>query len=236
MRYWGVAVGPSHQHLCAIQEVRTPEPPIRLQASFYEPGPVEAVIGQVRALGDAVVAIGAPVTRPADGAEARVCDLELRRRGVPPQPLLDAGPRLYEGLSDLGRFVPEPGAREGAVEEGTFRTAGAVETNPDAVFCALQSMRVPAKRHPVGVQRRIEELLDNHVEDGGGDLWHRRIEEVEAAACALAAHRYAVGLACWVGDPGEGVIVLPGASLPERFPTEGALPPVTRLPLGGEPS
>jgi hypothetical protein len=67
------------------------------------------------------------------------------------------------------------------------------------------------------------------VEDIGGELWHRRIEEIDAGAAALCAHRYAVGHAWWLGDPAEGVIVLPGASLPERFPTEGVLPPVARL-------
>jgi hypothetical protein len=49
---------------------------------------------------------------------------------------------------------------------------------------------------------------------------------------ALCAHRFAVGHACWVGDPAQGVIVLPGSRLPERFSGEGVVPPVTRVPLG----
>ena len=41
------------------------------------------------------------------------------------------------------------------------------------------------------------------MEDTGGELWHRRIEELDAVACALCAHRYAVGHASWLGDPGR---------------------------------
>ncbi|MEA2479757.1 MAG: hypothetical protein QOJ07_1679, partial [Thermoleophilaceae bacterium] len=92
--------------------------------------------------------------------------------------------------------------------------------------------RVPAKRHPVGIARRIEELVQDQVIDEGGDLWDRRIEEIEAAAAALCAHRYAVGHACWVGDPREGVIVLPGSRLPaDGFSGQGVLPPVERVVL-----
>jgi hypothetical protein len=83
----------------------------------------------------------------------------------------------------------------------------------------------------LGVQRRIENLLDNHVIDEGGDLWYRRIDEIEAAAAAVCAHRFAVGHARWMGDPAEGVIVLPGSGPVQPFSTEGVMPPVTRVPL-----
>jgi hypothetical protein len=99
------------------------------------------------------------------------------------------------------------------------------------VFCALQGHRLPSKRHPFGMQLRIDELAGDHVVDEGGDLRHRRIEELDAVVCALCAHRYAVGHASWLGDPDEGVVVLPGSSLPDEFPREGVLPPVERLEL-----
>ena len=105
------------------------------------------------------------------------------------------------------------------------------ETNPDGVFCALQGRRLPARRHPLGMQLRIEELTGDHVTDDGGELWWRRIEELEAAACALCAHRYAVGHASWLGDPAQAVVVLPGSSLPGEFASEGVLPPLERLQL-----
>ena len=115
--------------------------------------------------------------------------------------------------------------------DGAYRAAPVFETDPDAVFCALQGRRLPAKRHPHGMQLRIHELEQDHVIDDGGGLRHRRSEEIDAAAAALCAHRYAVGHATWLGDPGEAVVVLPGSSLPDRFGTEGVLPPVERLRL-----
>jgi hypothetical protein len=84
------------------------------------------------------------------------------------------------------------------------------------------------------MQLRIEELLGDRVTDEGGDLWHRRIEELDAVACALSAHRYAVGHASWIGDPSEGVVVLPGSGLPRTFRSSGVLPPVERLQLPPE--
>ena len=69
---------------------------------------------------------------------------------------------------------------------------------------------------------------DRRITDDGGDLWHRRVEEIDALACALCAHRYAVGHAYWL----DGV-VLPGSSLPETFSSRGVMPPVERINLPG---
>lgn len=230
MRYCGISVGREFQHLCALEEVRAEEPPIRLGATFFEPGRVGQVVEQVRALGDVIVAVAGPLT----GGENRACDAELRRRGVLPQQRLPAAAELAEGLAELTLFTPEGGGREGAVDEGAFRSAALCETNADGVFCALQGRRVPAKRHPYGIQLRVQELEDDHVIDEDEHaLWARRIEEIEAAAAALCAHRYAVGHARWIGDPAEGVVVLPGTRLPDRFDPEGVLPHLRRVPLPG---
>jgi predicted nuclease with RNAse H fold len=211
--------------------VREAEPPIRLRATFFEPGSVEQVAEAVRGFGDPVVAIAAPMSQPPEGRPLRVADEELRRRGVFPLPFDDGGRRMFQALVNRGTFEPADGERHGTVPEGAYSTMPVFETNPDGVFCALHGQRVPAKRHPLGIQRRIVELLEDHVEDDGGELWFRRIEEIDAAAAALAAHRYAVGHACWVGDPAEGVVVLPGSRLPDSFSAEGAVPPVPREPL-----
>jgi hypothetical protein len=77
------------------------------------------------------------------------------------------------------------------------------------------------------MQLRIDELEGDRIEDEGGDLWHRRIEEIDALACALCAHRFAVGHASWM----DGA-VLPGTSLPQEFSTRGVMPPVERISLG----
>jgi len=233
VRYCGIVAGGSYVHLCALEEVRVEEPPIRLEALFYEPATPEQVATEIGAFDGAVIAIAAPVGGARNGDGLRRADAELRRRGVLPVPYAPEGRRMFQALASRGLFAPEAGdgVIEGEVAEGAYETMPVFETNADGIFCALQGRRTPAKRHPIGIQRRIEELEQNHVVDDGGDLWHRRIEEIEAAAAALCAHRYAVGHACWVGDPREGVIVLPGSRLPEEFSGQGVLPPVERVIL-----
>ena len=81
---------------------------------------------------------------------------------------------------------------------------------------------------------RIDELLDDRVTDEGGDLWHRRAEEIDAAACALGAHRYAVGHAFWLADSDDGALVLPGTGLPQGSARQGVVPLVERLQLPPE--
>jgi hypothetical protein len=203
-----------------LEEVRAPEPPIRLSAIFFEPGSAAQVAAELRSLGEVVVAVGAPLS----GRQP-----ELERRGVPPQPDSPEAARLVE-LLGLPVFTPPDGdEQEGLVEEGAYHDFPVFETTADGVFSALQGRRLPAKRHPYGMQLRIEELLGDRVTDESGDLWHRRIEELDAAACALCAHRYAVGHASWVG-----AAVLPGTDVPDTFRSTGVMPPVERLQLPAE--
>jgi len=229
--YCGIEVGSAMHHLCILRELRTDEPPVRLEARFYEPGSADAVVARIGSLGEVVVAVGAPMTGGLHGRDRRACDHALRHIGVVPRPFSDAGGRLFEDLSPLGIFAPDSEEREGNVPDGAFERTPVFETNAEGVFSALENRRLPARRHPLGIQRRIQDLLDNHVVDEGGDLWHRRIDEIEAAAAAVCAHRFAVGHARWVGDPAEGVVVLPGSGPVRPFTTEGVMPPVTRVPL-----
>jgi len=234
MRYCGVVpLGEEHLQLAALEEVRGPEPPIRLEARLYQPGSPAEVVNALSSPDDAVVGVGAPLSQPAHGRPERVCDELLRTRGVPPEAPSEAVLALCSGLPAPAAFVPpaEEGALQGRVQEGAYHDSPLFETTADAVFAALKGHRLPARRHPWGVHLRIAELSDDHVQDTGGELWHRRIEELDALACALCAHRYAVGHASWIGDPGEGVIVLPGTAVPDTFATEGVLPAVERHPL-----
>jgi predicted nuclease with RNAse H fold len=225
MRYCGLSPAGPFLQLATLEEVRTADPPVRLVARFYEPGSPADVATELRSItaAGAIVGVGSPL-----GGPDRAADLDLLARGVPALPLHEGAVALVEAL---GLPVYAGGASD-VVEEGAYAETPVFETHPDGVFCALRGIRLPAKRHPFGIALRIEELLDEHVEDEGGDLWHRRIEELEAVAVALAAHRFAVGHACWVGEPGEGVIVLPGSRLPARFSGEGVIPPAARIPLG----
>lgn len=231
MHYCGVEVGPGAHYLCVLQEVRTDEPPVQLEGRFYEPGSASAVVARIGALGDTVVAVSAPLTHGLHGRERRACDHALRHVGVAPVPPTPDGETLRRELAPLGIYVADGDGREGNVRGDAYESMRVFETNAEAVFCALENRRLPARRHPLGVQRRIQDLLDNRVLDAGGDLWHRRIDEIAAAAAAICAHRYAVGHARWLGDPEEGVVVLPGSGPVRPFATEGVLPPVTRVPL-----
>ena len=231
MHYCGVVPMQRSLQLAMLEEVRTPEPPVRLSAIFFEPGSAAQVAAELRSLGEVVVGVGAPLAEPSAGRDGRDCDALLARRGVAPQPAAPEARELAGLLDDLTAFSPPEEAADGPVDEGVYHDFPLFETNPDGVFCALQGRRLPARRHPLGMQLRIEELEGDHVIDEGGDLWHRRAEELDAAACALCAHRYAVGHASWLGDPEEAVVVLPGSSIPNEFPREGVLPPVERLRL-----
>jgi hypothetical protein len=219
VHYCGVVPMQRALQLAMLEEVRAPEPPIRLSVIFFEPGSAEQVAAELRSLGEVVVGVGAPLSGPQP---------ELERRGVPPQPESTEAARLVE-LLGLPLFAPDGDDDDGAIGEGAYHDFPVFETNADGVFSALQGRRLPAKRHPYGMQLRIEELLGDRLIDEGGDLWHRRIEELDAAACALCAHRYAVGHASWVGP-----VILPGSELPETFRSSGVMPPVERLQLPRE--
>ena len=229
MHYCGIVPAQSFVQLAMLAELRTDEPPIRLQATFFEPASAAQVAAELLALGEVVVAIGAPPDP--EGAGKRACDSTLRRLGIPPASAHPETVAVWEALAGLVRFDGDGEEPDGAVPEGAFHEMPLLETNADAAFCALQARRVPSKRHPLGMQMRIEELEQDQVLDDGGELWHRRIEEIDAAGAALCAHRYAVGHACYLGVPDEGVLVLPGAAVPEQFPTQGVLPPVERVQL-----
>jgi hypothetical protein len=181
--------------LALLEEVRDPEPPIRLSALFYEPGSAAHLAEELRRLGEIVVGVG---------------------------------PGALSVVELLGLAAFESDDDRGPVPEGAYQDTPVFATDPDRVFWALQGRRLPAKRHPYGIQLRIQELVDDRIVDEGGELWHRRIEELDALACALCAHRFAVGHASWV----DGV-VLPGTSLPDEFSTRGVVPPVERITLPG---
>ena len=216
MHYCGVVTAPRGLQLALLEEVRDPEPPIRLSALFYEPGSADQVAEELGTLGDVVVAIGGP-------ASAGDTQESLADRGVPPAA---PHPELEHLVEALGMPVFSLENGEGPVPDGAYQEFPVFETNADGVFSALKGKRVPAKRHPHGLQLRIEELIGDRIVDESGDLWHRRIEELDAIACALCAHRYAVGHAYCLGT-----VVLPGSDVPDSFSSRGVMPPVERLTL-----
>lgn len=173
---------------------------------------------------------------------SRVCDMLLFRRRLPLYPVPAAGstPRgweswigvgfdLFAALAPLGLLRPDvPGAFEAPVGEGALRDGRLAETYPDAVFCALLGHRPSPKRTPWGLQQRIAALRLRGVADDDGGLWHRTLDELDACAAAYAAYALARGTGSWVGDPAEGVVVLPVPALADRY---DPLPPPARAAL-----
>lgn len=173
----------------------------------------------------------------------RVCDALLFRRRLPLYPVPSAsqalanwerwigvGFELFTALAPLGLYRPESGgAVEGRVDHGALRFGRLCETYPDAVFCSMIGHRPPPKRTPWGLQQRIAALRMRGVVDEDGGLWHRTLDELDACAAAYTAFALAAGDgASWVGDPREGVIVLPVDELLGRY---DPLPPPARAPL-----
>jgi predicted nuclease with RNAse H fold len=172
----------------------------------------------------------------------RVCDALLFRRGLPlyPVPAEDQSPsgwqqwiqvgfELYAALAGIGLYRPQPaGARIEPVGAAALRFGRLCETYPDAIFCGLLGHRPSPKRTPWGLQQRIAALRMKGIEDADGGLWHRTVDELDACAAAYAAYALAAGLGIWVGQPDEGVIVLPVAELRDRY---DRLPPPARSAL-----
>ena len=130
--------------------------------------------------------------------------------------------------SGLGLYRPDSDALEAPVGSGALRFGRLCETYPDAVFCALLGHRPSPKRTPWGLQQRIAALRMRGVVDDDGGLWHRTLDELDACAAAYAARALAEGGGSWVGDPREGVIVLPVPELADRY---DKLPPPARTRL-----
>lgn len=173
---------------------------------------------------------------------SRVCDALLFQRRLPLYPVpavgqalsqwetwMTQGFALFDALADLGLYRPETHGRVAApVGDGALRDGRVAETYPDAVFCALLGHRPSPKRTPWGLQQRIAALKLRKVVDEDGGLWHRTLDELDACAAAYTAYCLADGTGSWVGDPREGVILLP---VEELAPSYEKLPPPERADL-----
>lgn len=185
-----------------------------------------------------VVAIDAPqafnrhLPKGADGVpkppRSRVCDWELRRRGirlyqVPGRDEWAGWPAAQKGWMAVGFDLFDRLRKHGFERPttpgmpGSLGAARAVlEVYPHASFAALLG-RIPAQKTTrTGVKERIQ-LLRQHGIDWDFYFDH---DSLDALAAALTGWRYVQGLACGLGAEREGLIWMPVPELAEdRLPS-----------------
>ena len=99
-------------------------------------------------------------------------------------------PRARPRARDLpGRDLLRPARPPARAQAQRGRPAGARRARSSAPACGPRRRRADGRTH----------------------------DELDACAAALAAHALAAGRAQWLGDPAEGVVVLPGERLLERY-------------------
>jgi len=170
-----------------------------------------------------VVAVDAPcatsqglLRKRGDGGKpyaGRVCDRELRRRGIPLYEVpgdrksapawMEVGFQIYGVLSELGYHQPR----------APRTTNSAIEVYPHASFVSLLG-GAPAKKTTVEGRAQRTQILERH----GCFLDDRRDHDaLDALVAALTAERFLAAGACAVGNPGEALIWLPVDRLQERY-------------------
>ena len=231
MHYCGVVAMQGSLQLAMLEEVRTPEPPIRLSALFYEPGSAADVARELLTLEEVVIGVGAPLAGPRNGRPGRDCDALLLRRGVAPLAATQETRLLADLLRDLPTFAPEGDGHTGAVEEGAYGRFPAVRDQrrrrllrAPGPAAAGQAPPVRAAQADRGARRRPRHRRRRRPVAPA----HRGDRRDRLRALRAPLRRRARELA---GRPEEGVVVLPGASIPSEFTRQGVIPPVERLHL-----
>jgi predicted nuclease with RNAse H fold len=146
----------------------------------------------------------------------RECDYELMRRGLPLYQVpaeyalcpawMRAGFHLYDALLGTGRWTLFDGARHAPC---------LLEVYPFAAFAVMLGAFPPRKSTPAGREARLASLRKRLAPEA-------RLEEatehhtLDALAAACTAWSLDHGQATWVGNPREGLMVLPGP-LADRY-------------------
>lgn len=211
MRSIGIDVGAKRKGLDAVllDESMVPSE-ARRHAGLEE---IAELIRQVR---PDVVAIDSPPAWGRSPGGSRLTEREIRRFGIQsfgtPSDLKKANSVFYDWMR-AGFEVFEAAAREGFERYGSGPVAGkAIEVFPHASAVVLAGCLPPRGVTRGGAKRewRRGVLRAQGVETD--DL--RSTDQVDAALAALTG-LYALSDRCFApGDPAEGVIVLPSATLP----------------------
>lgn len=190
---------------------------------WFESRDVEEIRDWVADHRPEVVAVDAPsgvskglLVNEGEGSYAgRVCDRDLRRRGIPlyevPQERskasawMQVGFRLYELLGELGYRLPSSPKLAGSV----------IEVYPHASFVTLLGATPARKSTPEGRARRIEILKGHHVS------WEDHVghDSLDALVGALTACKFLEGEVHPVGDLSEALLWLPVSTPRDSYST-----------------
>jgi len=188
-------------------------------------GETKGLLDWVQGMAPGAVAVDAPQgfnKRLVAGSRLRVCDADLRHRGLPLHKVPGRGAPVpswiavgYSYFRGLRRRGFETASEEAL--PGFFGEAPALlEAYPHAAFATLlgelqdagdwpADRGLPKKTCREGTRARIELLRQVKVE---WDLYYDH-DSLDALGAALTAWRFVQGRACAVGDAREGFIWLP---------------------------
>ena len=219
--------------LAMLEEVRAPEPPIRLQrASSTSP----ATPSQVVARAALARRRGGRRGCAARGRGSRACDASWPSAACRRMPLRPSRRRL------LLRGAWPAGVHARGGRRATARAGGGGRLSPASRLRDQRRRRLlrapgPARCRPSATRSASSgasrSWSDDHVIDEGGDLWHRRIEEIDAAGAALC------GAPLRRRARATGLVTPPRAwwccrerACRSAFSANGVLPDVPRAKLG----
>jgi predicted nuclease with RNAse H fold len=197
-----------------------------MEADHRHEGETARLLEWVEALAPAVVAIDAPQAlnrHLMKGSRLRVCDWELRRRGLPLYQVPAKGQPVPEWIAvgfEVFRMLRHRGFEMAGTASLPLAFGGApalLEAYPYAAFAcllreqhrdAVPTATPPKKGTRAGTRMRIDLLHGARVE--WDDYYDH--DSLDALAAGVTAWRYLQGTASAFGDSTEGLIWLPATA------------------------
>jgi predicted nuclease with RNAse H fold len=169
---------------------------------------VADVVAMTHELSPGVVCIDSPPAWAADG-KSRAGERELRRLGITAfSTPTDPGDHAFYRWMRVGFSIFDAIAGDYPRFRGDAVSGTAAEVFPEATAVLLAGRLRSVDESKIRFRR---DVLDRHGVDTSG---LRRVDAVDAALAALTGVLALAGESSFVGDPAEGVILLPVAELP----------------------
>jgi hypothetical protein len=167
--------------------------------------------------------------RPGTHLSRRIAEYELSRRGIGSHQTHWDVQHLFSWMTaGFDAFAATKRAGYPPYLGSPLAHGRSLEVFPYASYVVLRGCSSPSRKGRLGWRRAI---LDEVGVTGLSP--EAAIDTLDAACAALTAERFLEGRGCWVGDPREGVIVLPVPELADRYrrcPSEEAVAPPAKPP------